>query len=194
MDEIQGELQTIHLGWENEGSGLYRQGCKQGEKERAVCKQFPFGKDTNELDTIVALKQKWYFRRDGENFLIPHLLLSTRTWVQHKIFKCSCSHYGVSVKHCWEFMHYLFTLAYNDIALLFRSRTVWDKCSTKGIWQTVEWMSSVAVVEESRGKHWNSVQPACNAFHCQTGQNETLFSDFRGVNISWKSCHYCDCS
>lgn len=113
--------------------------------------------DTNELDTTVALKQKWYFRRDGENFLIPHLLLSTQRWVQHRIFKCSCSHYGMSVKHCWEFMHYLFTLAYNDMALIFRSRTVWDKCSTKGIWQTVEWMSSDAVVEESRGKHWNSV-------------------------------------
>lgn len=99
MDEIQGELQPVHLGWENEGFGLYRQGCKQGEKERAVCKQFPFGRETNELDTTLTLKQKWYFRRDRENILIPHLLLGTRSRVQHSIFKCSCSHYVVSVKH-----------------------------------------------------------------------------------------------
>lgn len=55
VDEIQVELQPICSGWESECSGLHREGCREGGKDRAVCKQLLLG-NANELEAILRLK------------------------------------------------------------------------------------------------------------------------------------------
>lgn len=97
VDEIQRELQPICLGWENEGSGQCRRGCRQGEKERAVCKQLPFERHTwtggyFKLKTKVEL-----LKGQGEIFNPSSLATLAGTWsrLQHNILKFSCLYYGM---------------------------------------------------------------------------------------------------
>lgn len=97
VDEIQGELKPVCLGWENEGSGLCRQGCGQGEKERAVCKQLPFGSH-RWTEGYFKIKAKVVLLKGQSKFFNPSSLAKLPgTWsrVQYSVFKGSCPHYGM---------------------------------------------------------------------------------------------------
>lgn len=134
VDEVQGELQPICLGWENEGSGLCRQGYRQGQKKRAVCKQLTFGRHRWTGGSFKLKKKAELLKGQREIFNPSSLATLAGTWsrVQHSIFKCSCHHYTpvqfntnahYSITIHWEFVHCSFAFGHNDIILTFTSWT-----------------------------------------------------------------------
>lgn len=151
VDEIQGELQPVCLGWENEGSSLRRRGCRQGEKERAVCKQLPFGR-RRWTGGYFKIKTKVVLLKGQGKFFNPSSLAKLAgTWsrVRYSIFKGS-------------FPHDVTETSLRIRTLFIHSWSQWDTFDIHIMnslgqmqhqdWQIVKWMSSVGVDGWSRRK------------------------------------------
>lgn len=173
VDEIQGELQPICLGWENEGCGLRRRGCRQAEKERAVCKQLSFGR--HELEAILSLKTNWNFWKDKEKILTLHLLLHYQALGAEYRTVFLKSHVPItyvsetSLNLCP--VHSLLVI----MTLFWHLQTqVWNKIQHQG-----RLISSVGV--GGKGEPQNT-EVAHQIFHHQLEQSEISFRDFKCVH------------